>query len=379
MRFVGALVLSLSSLVVAQSPAEPQGPVRQTENVLLVTLDGLRWQDVFTGADNAMLNAEDGRVADLRATRQRFWRGEPEARRELLMPFLWTTIAKEGQLFGDPSRGSPAKVTNPHRFSYPGYAELLVGFVNPLVDSNNKFPNPDQTVLEWLHGRPGFAGRIAAFSGWDVHPYILARDRSRLFVESAWEPVTVASTPERREQLQATFDHLPRYWEGFAFDAPTFARAKEYFVVQKPRVLYLALGETDEWGHGRRYDLYLQMAKNADAMIRELWELAQADPQYRGKTSLVVTVDHGRGRWPRDWTDHGEKVEGAEEIWMAVLGPDTPPLGVRKDTPATQSMIAATVAALLGEDYQSAVPQAAPPLPGVMSAGVMSPGAIRGR
>lgn len=374
MRLVGALVLSLSSLVMAQSPAEPQGPTRATENVLLVTLDGLRWQDVFTGADNAMLNAEDGRVADLRATRQRFWRGEPEARRELLMPFLWTTIAKEGQLFGDPSRGSAAKVTNPHRFSYPGYAELLVGFVNPLVDSNNKFPNPDQTVLEWLHGRPGFAGRIAAFSGWDVHPYILARDRSRLFVESAWEPVTVASTPERREQLQATFDHLPRYWEGFAFDAPTFARAKEYFVVQKPRVLYLALGETDEWGHGRRYDLYLQMARNADAMIRELWELAQADPQYRGKTSLVVTVDHGRGRGPRDWTDHGEKVEGAEEIWMAVLGPDTPPLGVRKDTPATQSMIAATVAALLGEDYQAAVPQAAAPLPGVIP-----PGASRGR
>jgi len=64
---------------------------------------------------------------------------------------------------------------------------------------------------------------------------------------------------------------------------------------------------------------------------------------------------------------------------MAVLGPDTPPLGVRKDTPATQSMIAATVAALLGEDYQAAVPQAAPPLPGVMSPGVMSPGASRGR
>ncbi|MFO1031575.1 MAG: alkaline phosphatase family protein [Planctomycetota bacterium] len=369
MRRVAAIVLLVSSFVFAQSPVEPPGPVRATENVLLVTLDGLRWQDVFTGADNAMLNKDDGGVADLRATRQRFWRGEPEARRELLLPFLWTTIAKDGQLFGDPSRGSKATVTNPHRFSYPGYAELLVGFANPLVDSNNKFPNPDHTVLEWLHGRPGFAGRIAAFSGWDVHPFILARDRSRLFVESAWEPVTVASTPERREQLQATFDHLPRYWEGFAFDAATFARAKEYFVVQKPRVLYLALGETDEWGHGRRYDLYLQMANNADAMIRELWELAQADPQYRGKTSLVVTVDHGRGRGPRDWTDHGAKVEGAEEVWMAVLGPDTPPLGVRKDAPATQSMIAATVAALLGEDYRAAAPQAAPPLPG----------AIRGR
>lgn len=358
------LVVAFSALVVAaqQAPA----PGRATENVILVTLDGLRWQDVFTGADHRMLNKEDGGVADVRLTRQRFWRGEAVARRELLMPFLWNTMATEGQVFGDPEQGSPAKVTNPHRFSYPGYAELLVGVVNPLVDTNNKFPNPDRTVLEWLHTRPGFDGRIAAFSGWDVHPFILARGRSGLFVESAWEKVTVAASPERLAQLQAGFDHLPRYWEGFAFDAPTFARAKEYLQVKKPRVLYLALGETDEWGHGRRYDLYLQMARTADAMLRELWLLAQADPQYRGKTSLLVTVDHGRGRGPRDWTDHGAKVEGADEVWMAVMGPDTPPLGVRKDTPATQSMVAATVAALLGEDYRAAVPQVAPPLPGAI-------------
>lgn len=362
-------LLATSLLACIAGAQDAPNPGLATENVILVTLDGLRWQDVFTGADNRMLNKEDGGVADVRATRQRFWRGEASARRELLMPFLWTTIAKEGQLFGDPELGSPAKVTNPHRFSYPGYAELLVGAVNPLVDSNNKFPNPDRTVLEWLHGRPGFDGRIAAFSGWDVHPFILARGRSGIFVESAWERVTVAGSPERLAQLQATFDHLPRYWEGFAFDAATFARAKDYLVVKKPRVLYLALGETDEWGHGRRYDLYLQMAKNADAMLRELWQLVQADPDYRGTTSLVLTVDHGRGRGPRDWTDHGAKVEGADEVWMAVLGPDTPPLGVRKDTPATQSMVAATVASLLGEDYRAAVPQVAAPLPG----------AIRGR
>ena len=97
--------------------------------------------------------------------------------------------------------------------------------------------------------------------------------------------------------------------------------------------------------------------------------LGCVDPDYRGTTSLVLTVDHGRGRGPRDWTDHGAKVEGADEVWMAVLGPDTPPLGVRKDTPATQSMVAATVASLLGEDYRAAVPQVAAPLPG----------AIRGR
>lgn len=94
-------------------------------------------------------------------------------------------------------------------------------------------------------------------------------------------------------------------------------------------------------------------------MVRDLWETMQGLEQYRGKTTLVLTVDHGRGRGPRDWTDHNAKVEGAEEVWMAVLGPDTPPLGVREDVQATQAMIAGTVAAALGADLQQAVPEAA--------------------
>ena len=108
------------------------------------------------------------------------------------------------------------------------------------------------------------------------------------------------------------------------------------------------------------------MAQRNDAMVRELWQWLQQDPQYAGKTSLVLTVDHGRGRTERDWTDHGASIEGAEEVWMAVMGPDTEALGVRKDVTATQSMIASTVASLLGEDFRECVPEAAPALPGVV-------------
>jgi len=356
------LSLLAAATVLGQNP----NSTHKTENVILITLDGMRWQDVFTGADNRMMNKEQGGVRDLLATRRRFWRGSPEQRREILMPFLWQVIAKEGQIFGDPTTNARAVVTNPHLFSYPGYSELLCGFVDERIKSNNKLPNPNVTVLEWLNRRPGFEDRVAAFSGWDVHPYMINEDRSGVFVESAFDPVTVARTPERREVIQAQFDNLPRYWENVAFDAATFARAKEYLEVEKPRVFYLALGETDEWGHGRRYDLYLQMARNSDAMIRELWEWAQSEEQYRGKTSLLLTVDHGRGRGPADWTDHGAKVEGAEEIWFAVLGPDTPALGVRENVNATQAMTASTVAALLGEDFRATYPAVAPPLPGVV-------------
>jgi hypothetical protein len=127
-------------------------------------------------------------------------------------------------------------------------------------------------------------------------------------------------------------------------------------------VLYVMLGETDEWAHGRRYDLYLDAAARNDRFIRRLWEAAQAMPEYANRTALVITTDHGRGESGKDWTDHGQKVPAAERIWIAVLGPGVAPLGVRSGVTVTQSQVAATVAALLGEDFRRDHPKAAPPL-----------------
>src|SRR5438034_909575 len=89
----------------------------------------------------------------------------------------------------------------------------------------------------------------------------------------------------------------------------------------------------------------------------------QRQPQYRGTTSLILTTAHGRGSTRVDWTDHGKKVPGAEFIWIAVMGPDTPALGERENVEVTQGQVAATLAKLLGEDFNAASPKAAPPLP----------------
>ncbi|MFT4840552.1 MAG: hypothetical protein ACI90M_001009 [Candidatus Azotimanducaceae bacterium] len=363
------LALACIALVATTAllPGQLHTEQRRTENVLLVTLDGLRWQDVFGGADNRMMNVTDGGVKDLLATRKRFTRGDKLKNREVLMPFLWQVIAKQGQVFGDPDSNAKATIVNTMKFSYPGYSELICGVVDEAIQSNNKFPNPNINVLEYLNSLQPYRGKVATFASWGVHEYIVNKARSGIMCEVAWQPITVATSAQRQHELQQMVDLLPRYWDnGFSFDALTFGRAKEYLMAKKPRVLYVALGETDEWAHSRRYDLYLQMAQRNDTMIRELWQWLQQDPQYKDKTTLLLTVDHGRGRTPRDWTDHGKNVAGAEEIWMAVMGPDTEALGIRKDVQATQSMIASTVAALLGEDFQKKVPKAAPPLPGVM-------------
>jgi hypothetical protein len=61
--------------------------------------------------------------------------------------------------------------------------------------------------------------------------------------------------------------------------------------------------------------------------------------------------------------DHGRDVPAAERTWIGVVGPGVPPLGVRRSVQVTTSQIAATIAALVGEDFRGGPLGAAPPLP----------------
>lgn len=344
--------------VVVIAAAAQQPPIT---NVLVVTLDGMRWQEVFGGLSSELLTKETGGVSDAAALEQQYGGPTADERREKLMPFLWGTVAKQGQIFGDSSRGSVARVTNGLRFSYPGYNELLTGFPDPRITSNDRMANPNVTVLEWLNRRPAFAGKVAAFASWALLPWILNEERSGVPSNAAGPPV-VNPQSERERTINEFAADLPPYWSAERFDAPTGLGALEYVRRHRPRVFYVMLGETDEWAHARRYDLYLDAARRNDRFIRQLWETAQSLPEYAGKTALILATDHGRGDNTATWTSHGEKVPESDRIWMAVMGPGVRPLGIRTGAVATQAQVAATIAALLGEDYQAAQPKAAPPL-----------------
>jgi hypothetical protein len=357
-------VAAVAMLDAGRLEARQQAPATGVDNVLIVTFDGFRWQELFGGYDASLNTKTDGGVRRPEDLAARFDKPTPEARRETLLPFFWRVVAREGQVLGDASRGSRVRVTNGFWFSYPGYNEMLSGAADPRVDSNDKKPNPNVTVLEWLNQRPGFEGRVAAYGSWDVLPFIVAAERSKLHVNGDG-PALVEPRTERERLLNSIASDVPRVWASERLDTITTHGALEYLRTRKPRVLYVMLGETDAWAHDRRYDQYLDAAWRSDRFVRRLWEEAQALSEYRGKTALVLTSDHGRGETPRDWTDHGEKVPAAEPIWMAVMGPKTPALGVREGVNATQSQLAATVAALLGlaDEFRKARPDAASPLP----------------
>ena len=352
------------ALLLAALLSRPASNAAHTEHLFLITLDGLRWQEVFSGAEEALISA-DGGVADTNRVRAAFWRETPEQRRAALMPFVWSTLTREGQLFGNPALNSPARVTNGKNFTYPGFNEILTGFADERITKNAKINNANVTVLEWLHSKPGFSNRVAAFANWDVFPFILNSQRAAIPIWTGYPEGTMEDVSESMRAVRALASNITPVWNGMNFDVFFHHASLEFVRACKPRLVWIAYSETDEWAHEGRYDLYLFAAHRIDSYVRELWQAVQAMPEYRAKTTFILTTDHGRGAGPKAWRDHGADVKGAEQIWIAILGPDTDALGECRNTPASQNQIASTIAALLGEDYAAAVARAGKPLPGI--------------
>lgn len=359
------LALAFIALIGLSAFAQPV-----TRNVLLVTIDGLRWQEVFRGADETFINTEFGGVAQnvVQAVRAAALAPTAEERRRKLMPFLWTEIAARGQIFGNRDRGSPMRVANTEWVSYPGYSELLCGFADPLIVSNTPIPNRNVTVLEWLNGRQGFTGRVAACATWQVFPAIYNVGRSRFPTwVSGQRGALVPKTPQFAD-IARWMEDIPTKARDEHYDGFGFRAALEMIDAVRPRVFHIALGEPDTDAHRRRYDAYLESIQRADRFVREIWETLQTLEAYRGTTTLILTTDHGRGNTPQDWTSHGKKTPRSDETWLAALGPDTAARGERADTAAVVSaQVAATVAALLGEDLRAAEPRAAEPLADILA------------
>lgn len=365
-RFRRPIAILLNAILfLCVAPSGRAQSTHKTQNVIFVMTDGLRWQEVFRGADPALMNEASG-VSNVAELKHLYWRSTREERRQALMPFLWHTLAPVGQIFGNRDLSSEAYVTNGLNFSYPGYNETLCGFPDPRIRSNDNVPNPNVTVLEWLHRKPAFHGQVAAFGAWEVISSIVNGERAGLVANAGYAPFTAPPITPAIETLNRVKAET-RVWDDEPFDSFAFHTAMEYLKLHKPRVLYLSLGETDDWAHAGKYDLYLESAHRVDGYLKELWDTVQAMEQYRGKTTLIFSTDHGRGLAPSEWKSHGEKIQESKYIWMGFLGPDTKGLGERSDIPAvTQSQIAATLADFLGEDYRADVPNAGKPIKDVL-------------
>lgn len=332
--------------------------VAQSQKIIIVTLDGMRWQEVFKGIDPALLT-EKKYVTDSSSLSRQFWSDNLEERRKKLFPFLWTTIANEGQLLGNRTYGNLVNCSNPYQFSYPGYNEIFTGYPDTLVNSNAKIWNSNVNVLEFLHQQKRHKGRVAAFTTWDVFPFILNKSRSGIYVNADLDSIKFPTTELR---LINEIQFLSTRPIGVRPDVFTYFAAREYLKKYKPDVLYIAFDETDDFAHGGRYDQYIMSAHAEDRMMEDLWRTIQAMPEYRNNTSLIITTDHGRGDYDKkNWQHHGERIRESGEIWLAAIGPSIVAKGeVKTKNQVFQKQLAATIAGLMGHIFITSHPVASP-------------------
>ncbi len=349
-RFIPVLLLLASHVAQAQ---------RQTENIIIITTDGFRWQEVFKGMDSAIANNSKFNQGDSAYIFKEYWSDNVNDRRKKLMPFLWSTLVTKGQVFGNRVLGSRVDNANPYWFSYPGYSEIFTGFADTTINTNSYKANPHVTVLEFFNRQPKLKGRVAVFGAWNAFDRILNEQRSGIPIVSAFDALG-GKKPTSNERLMNAMlkDSHKRWGEAECFDVFTHYGALEYLRTKKPKVLYIAYGETDEWAHAGEYRSYLDAGRQVDAWIKDIWNFIQIEPQYKNKTTLFVTVDHGRGDKEKEkWTDHNNNVEDSHEIWFAVLGPDTPVRGeLTTDMQLYQQQFAQTFARLMGYTYKASHP-----------------------
>jgi hypothetical protein len=347
MKLLLPLLAALFGLfpAVAQESISTNAPRAKTRKLFIITIDGFRWQEVFTGADPLLVGNTEY-VRDTALMRQLYWDPTAEGRRQKLMPFFWSTVAEKGRLYGNRLWGNKVNVKNFYKISYPGYNEIFTGHTDAFSSPNLPVENPHVNVLEYLNNSSEYHGKVAVFTSWNVFPYILNEARSGLPVNSGYTPLA---------EKGAEANMIDSVQSGMRpgktrYDWLTYLTAREYIGQHHPSVLFLGLGETDECAHAGRYDLYLQQAADIDRMIADLWYMVQTDPFYKDSTTFLITTDHGRGWKPNKWTTHGFWAQGSGDVWMAILGPDIQPAGeLRTPGQVYQRQLAATIAGLLGD------------------------------
>lgn len=307
------LLVFLSAQVRAQS----------SDNLVLITLDGFRWQELFQGASLELLQAEP------EGLREQY---DVFLNREQLMPFLWNVVADKGFIAGNQNLGSIVRVHNRFGFSYPGYNELLTGKRDLRIHSNQKKWNPNRNVLEIINSEKNYEGKVTVHSTWDAMPYIINAKRSKIKVYTSQQD-----------------EHKKRRQKGlFVNDSLTYVSALDFLKKGKSKVVYISFDATDEKAHKGEYSNYLEAAHRIDSYIRNLWVYCQSDPNYKDKTTFLITTDHGRG-YSEKWTEHGMFVCGSKNIWLAGIGPAVIRAGeMEHEKPIYQNQIAAALLNVLG-------------------------------
>lgn len=255
---VGLCAFALASSVLATPRTAEVRPATapigaKTTQVVLLALDGVRYEEVFGGVDAAL------------AAQQHLPPQHVVSAREL-MPNLHALMREQGAAIGAPGVGAPISASGPEYVSLPGYAEMLTGRrITGCLNNGCSGTRSASIVDELAHARAD--AKSAVISSWpDIER--VAASSGRVAVSTGRQAGRTRTfferTPAARAALRRAESEAP--WPGhddFRRDRFTADLALAYLEEAQPELLFIGLGEPDEFAHQGNYAGYLDSIRCA--------------------------------------------------------------------------------------------------------------------
>lgn len=295
--FVLAWFALLSSC--ASSTTSEKGML--TEHVVIVVIDGTRWSET--------------------------WGATPG-----LIPNMSTVLKPRGSFL-------PKFYNDAYTYTNSGHAAILTGVNQPIDNYGDELPANPSIFQYYLKqtGKPATAAWIVS-----------SKDKLHILADT--------QRPDWKGTFQPSVNAgVNGPGSGYRMDSLTLVEALRVLTTHRPNLMLINFMEPDGYAHAGNEENYIRGIVRGDRYVKQLWDFLDGQEPFKGKTTLLITTDHGRHLDGIDggWMEHGDNCAGCEQIYLLALGPD-----FRKGEIATRYTlvdIAPTVAHLLNFRMDSLV------------------------
>ena len=293
------LILIISCTKTPKS--EPDAPLLITKNVIVVIMDGARYSE--TWGDSTFSN----------------------------IPKMGIALASESVVLTN-------FYNNGETWTVPGHTAITTSYYQSISNNGAQLPDNPSYIQYWIKEK-----KADSTKAW----IITSKDKLQVLANC--------------ENLDFKGKYMPAnncgvggagVGSGYRKDSLTFDVVKSVLTDYHPNLMLINFRQPDVSGHAGNWENYLAGIKSVDQYVFELWNILQSDEEYKDKTTLMVTNDHGRhlDGISSGYKGHGDGCEGCRHIMFFAMGPDFQNELISRDT-AEQVDISITIAKLMNFNF----------------------------
>lgn len=290
------------------TPTSPPAPARSdpVSRVVFVTLDGVRWQDVFgigTPADPSQAGTA--------------------------LPGLLRLVQRNGVALGAREDCGKVVVDGPSFVSLPGYLQIFTG--KRSACTGNECPRTtERTFMEEARAAFESDTDVASIASWEHIERAVSHEPDAFFISSGtrYRSHAVRAADEILDGLlldAQAHGGAPGGTPTYRPDEWTAGIALAYLTAYKPRLLHVGLGDADEYAHQGDVAGYVSSLHQTDTFFERLEDVIDGWRKDGDKTTVVVTADHGRAT---NFRDHGSWAPESARTFLVAFGDGAPNAGL---------------------------------------------------